>query len=66
MAKAIVTKVHNATDISKGVSIRLLPDPEPQTHPAWVIESAVEAGAATRVDDTPTPSAKADTTKKDR
>ena len=47
MAKAIVTKVHNATDISKGVSIRLLPDPEPQTHPAWVIESAVEAGAAT-------------------
>ena len=66
MAKAIVTKVHNATDISKGVSIRLLPDPKPQTYPAWVFESAVEAGAATRVDDTPTPSAKADTTKKDR
>lgn len=66
MAKAIINKVHNATDISKGISIRLLPDPEPQTLPVWVIESAVEAGAATRVDDSSTSSAKADTTKKDR
>lgn len=66
MAKAIVNKVHNATDIKKGVSIRLLPDPEPQTLPVWVIESAVKAGAATRVDDAPTTSANADTTKKDR
>ena len=61
MAKAIVTKVHNATDISKGVSIRLLPDPEPQAHPAWAIESAVKAGAATRVDEKSTSSAKAKT-----
>lgn len=65
MAKAIVNKVHNATDTTKGVSIRLLPDPEPQTLPVWVIDSAVKAGAATRVDDASTTSAKADTSKKD-
>lgn len=65
MAKAIVNKVHNATDTTKGVSVRLRPDPEPQTLPVWVIDSAVNAGAATRVDDASTSSAKADTSKKD-
>lgn len=55
MAKAIFTKRFDATDTKKGVSIRIQPNPEPQTIPAWAIDLAVEAGVATRVDADPAP-----------
>lgn len=49
MAKAIFTRRFDATDTTKGVSIRIEASDRPQTFPAWVIDRAVEAGAATRV-----------------
>lgn len=53
MAKAIFNKRFDATDTTKGVSMRIHPDPEPQSIPAWAIDLAVEAGAATRVEAEP-------------
>jgi hypothetical protein len=50
MAKAIFNKRFNATDTKQGASVRIFPDPEPQTFPEWVIALAVEAGAAERVE----------------
>ena len=48
MAKAIFSRRFNATDIKKGVSIRIEPMGTPQTFPEWVIAQAEAAGAATR------------------
>ena len=50
MAKAIFHRLFNATDTTKGVSIRIQPSPQPQTFPRWVIAKAIEAGAATPYD----------------
>ncbi|MDO5621916.1 MAG: hypothetical protein Q4G24_10645 [Paracoccus sp. (in: a-proteobacteria)] len=48
MAKATFHRRFDATDIKRGVSRRIEPTGTPQTFPAWVIDLAVEAGAATR------------------
>ena len=48
MAKAIFHRRFDATDVHKGVSVRIEPTDGPKTFPAWVIDRAVEAGAATR------------------
>lgn len=50
MAKATVSRVFDATDTTKGVSMRVYPDEKPQTLPAWVIEAGVAVGAAMRVE----------------
>lgn len=49
MAKAIFHRRFNATDVKKGVSIRIHPSAEPQSFPRWVIAKAEAAGAATRI-----------------
>jgi len=48
MAKAIFHRRFDATDPKRGVSIRILPDPKPQSFPEWVIAKAEAKGAATR------------------
>lgn len=48
MAKATFHRRFDATDLGRGVSIRIEPSKTPKTFPAWVIDLAVEAGAATR------------------
>lgn len=48
MAKAIFHRRFDATDIRRGVSMRIDPSPDPQSLPTWVIDLAVAAGAATR------------------
>ncbi|GEK71341.1 hypothetical protein [Paracoccus denitrificans] len=48
MAKAIFHRRFDATDTTKGVSIRIEPMEKPQSYPEWVIAKAVAAGAATR------------------
>lgn len=48
MAKATFHRRFDATDVHKGVSVRIEPSAAPQTFPAWIIDQAVEAGAATR------------------
>ena len=48
MAKAIVHKTFDATDITRGVSIRVYPSCRPQTLPSWVIAKGEAAGAAHR------------------
>ena len=48
MAKATFHRRFNATDTTKGVSLKIEPTDGPKTFPAWVIDLAVEAGAATR------------------
>jgi len=50
MAKAIVTRRFDATDVKKGVSRRVEPSDQPQTLPAWVVDVGVAAGAAERVE----------------
>lgn len=50
MAKAIVTRRFDATDVRKGLSRRIQPSPKPQTLPAWVVDIGVSVGAAERVD----------------
>ena len=50
MAKAIVRRRFDATDARKGVSRRIEPSDQPQTLPAWVVETGVSAGAAERVE----------------
>ena len=57
MVKAVFHKRFDATDPKKGTSIRVQAAPEPQEFPAWVIDKAEAAGAATR--ETPKPAAKA-------
>lgn len=47
MAKAVFTRLFNATDTKKGVSFRILPSEKPQSFPQWVIARAIEARAAT-------------------
>lgn len=48
MAKAVFNRQFDATDTTKGVSIRVRPSGDSQTLPRWVIAQAVEAGAAVR------------------
>lgn len=48
MAKATIHRRFDATDVKRGVSVRIEPTDGPKTFPAWVIDRAVEAGAATR------------------
>lgn len=48
MAKATFHRRFDATDTKKGVSLRIEPTEGPKIFPAWVIDQAVEAGAATR------------------
>lgn len=48
MAKATFHRRFDATDTKRGVSVRIEPTDGPKTFPAWVIDRAVEAGAATR------------------
>lgn len=48
MAKATFHRRFNATDTTKGVSIRIQPTDGPKTFPGWMIDLAVKAGAATR------------------
>ena len=50
MAKATVSRAFDATDTTKGVSMRVQPDEKPQTLPVWVIEAGEAVGAAVRVD----------------
>lgn len=47
MAKAIFHRMFDATDTTKGVSIRVQPSEKPQSFPQWVITKAIEAKAAT-------------------
>ena len=51
MAEAVFRRIFDAVDVKRGVSVRVHPNDEPQTQPAWVIAQAIEAGAAT--DDNP-------------
>lgn len=48
MAKAVFHRRFDATDIKKGVSIRVEPMGKPQSFPEWVIAKAEAAKAATR------------------
>ena len=48
MAKATFHRRFNATDTKKGVSLKIEPTDGPKTFPAWIIDLAVKAGAATR------------------
>lgn len=48
MAKATFHRRFDATDLKRGVSCRIEPTDGPKTFPAWMIDLAVEAGAATR------------------
>lgn len=55
MAKAVFHRRFDATDITKGISIRIEPMGAPQSFPEWVIARAVAAGAAARVQKKPKP-----------
>lgn len=55
MAKAVFHRRFDATDTTKGVSIRIRPMETPQTFPEWMIAMAVAAGAATRSQKKPKP-----------
>ena len=48
MAKATFHRRFDATDTKRGVSIRIQPTDGPKIFPAWIIDLAVKAGAATR------------------
>ena len=48
MAKATFHRRFNATDTKRGVSLKIEPTDGPKTFPAWIIDLAVKAGAATR------------------
>lgn len=48
MVKAVFHKRFDATDPKKSTSIRVQASPDPQDFPAWVIDKAEAAGAATR------------------
>lgn len=48
MPRAIFNRPFNATDVKRGVSIRIRQKPETQLYPEWVIALAESAGAATR------------------
>ena len=48
MAKATFHRRFDATDTKRGVSKRIEPTDGPKTFPAWIIDLAVKAGAATR------------------
>lgn len=48
MAKAQFNRLFNATDAKRGVSLRIEPHQAFRTYPAWVIDKAEAAGAATR------------------
>ncbi|SHL80586.1 hypothetical protein SAMN05444389_101440 [Paracoccus solventivorans] len=48
MAKATFHRRFDATDTKRGISVRIEPTDGPQTFPAWIIDRAVQAGAATR------------------
>jgi hypothetical protein len=48
MAKATFHRRFDATDTTRGVSKRIEPTDGPKTFPAWIIDLAVKAGAATR------------------
>lgn len=54
MAKATFHRRFDATDTTRGISRRIAPTDGPKTFPAWIIDLAVAAGAATR-EDTPKP-----------
>ncbi|WP_313349789.1 hypothetical protein [Paracoccus sp. (in: a-proteobacteria)] len=59
MAKAVFHRRFDATDTTKGVSIRIEAMDEPQIFPEWVIAKAVKAGAATSVQKQTRPAARA-------
>ena len=48
MAKATFHRRFNATDTKRGVSLKIEPTDGPKTFPAWIVDLAVKAGAATR------------------
>ena len=48
MAKATFHRRFDATDTKRGVSKRIEPTDGPKTFPAWIVDLAVKAGAATR------------------
>ena len=48
MAKAVFHRRFDATDTKRGVSKRIETTDGPKTFPAWIIDLAVKAGAATR------------------
>ena len=48
MAKSTFHRRFDATDTKRGVSKRIEPTDGPKTFPAWIIDLAVKAGAATR------------------
>lgn len=50
MAKAIVHRQFDATDLTKGTSMRINPHDDPKNYPAWVIAAGEAVGAAVRVD----------------
>ena len=57
MAKAVFHRRFNATNVKRGVSIRIEPLGKPQSFPEWVIAKAEAAGAATRVKSKPSAAA---------
>ncbi len=50
MAKAIVHRRFNATDLKKGTSLRIDPHDDARSYPEWVIAAGEAAGAVTRDD----------------
>lgn len=64
MAEAVFNRRFDATDTTKGISIRIEPSPSPQAFPEWVIALAEDAGAAARVKST-SPAAAGNSKKED-
>lgn len=52
MAKAIVHRRFNATDLKKGTSLRIDPHEDARSYPEWVLAAGDAAGAITREDKT--------------
>lgn len=54
MAKITVQRRFNATDLTKGVSMRIDPHDDARSYPEWVIAAGEAAGAVTRDEKTAT------------
>ena len=52
MAKATVQRRFDATDMRKGVSLRIDPHDDARSYPEWVLAKGEAAGAITREDKT--------------
>lgn len=50
MAKAIVHRRFNATDLKKGTSLRIDPHEDARNYPEWVLAAGDAAGVITRDD----------------